>query len=253
MPVQTLAFKILENVVIDYQEKQHIGHGRKRVLPLPYIIERICYVLRTGTQWSRLHVNNGSWKTIYHYFALWSDAHLFQHAYHKFLDVYQKIYGFGVKRIVDTSFIKNIFGRDCVGSSPFDRGRKATKVSVITDEKGIPLVFTFHKGNRNDSKTLFHTLSKCPVTLDKCELYADKIYDTQNCVSILSRFGLVNRISPKKVKVTSSDNKIRIVVEHTFSWLDKFRRIIIRYDGKVSRLRSFHYLAALHILQNKMI
>jgi transposase len=154
--------------------------------------------------------------------------------------------------IVDTSFIKNVFGRDCTGPSPFDRGRKATKVSAVVDEKGIPLSFTFHPGNRNDSRTLFHTLSKVPCDLVGRSLYADKIYDSKHCEEVIKSFKMENLVSKKKVSTPTSDNRIRIAVEHTFSWLDKFRRIILRYDGLVCHLRSFHYLAALHIFSNKL-
>lgn len=115
----------------------------------------------SGCQWSKLPLINGSWKTVYHYFSLWSKNHLFHDAYNDLLRVYLKIKPRSPIKIVDTTFVKNVFGRNCVGSNPFDRGTKATKVSVVVDHKGVPLSFTFHKANRNDSKTLFHTLSKC--------------------------------------------------------------------------------------------
>jgi hypothetical protein len=62
--------------------------------------------------------------------------------------------------IVDTSFVKNVWGRDCLGKSPVDRGRKATKVSAITDNTGTPLYLLFHPGNKYDGKTLAHMLQK---------------------------------------------------------------------------------------------
>lgn len=211
------------------------------------MINRIMYVLESGCQWSHLEVPGGSWKTIYHYFSVWSKAHLFESAYKKVLNVYLNKRGTGKRLLVDTSFIKNVFGKDCVGPSPFDRGRKATKVSALVDEKGVPLTFTFHPGNKNDSRTLWHTLKSCPINIQGMELYADKIYDSEHCKHVLSQFHLLNKISKKKTEVPRSENKIRIVVEHTFSWLDKFRRILVRYEGSISRLRSFHYLAASQI------
>ena len=205
------------------------------------------YVLESGCQWSHLEVLNGSWKTVYHYFVKWSNTHLFQKAYDQILSIYHKRRGMSSRLLVDTSFIKNVFGRDCVGASPFDRGRNATKVSALVDESGIPLAFTFHPGNKNDSRTLEHTLSKAPISLDGKELYADKIYDSEHCRSIIMRNRMTNKVSKKKSQGVPADNGIRIVVEHTFSWLDKFRRILVRYEGQVKHLRSFHYLAASQI------
>ena len=38
--------------------------------------------------------------------------------------------------VVDTSFVKNVHGRDVLGRNPTDRGRNATKVSMLTDARG---------------------------------------------------------------------------------------------------------------------
>jgi len=249
MPLNSLAQRILKNVIVEFEDKRIIRRTRRRI-SIDYVLDRILHVLTTGSQWSHLEVKGGSWKTIYHYFIKWSNAHLFQKAYHHLLSVYFKINPLSERVVVDTSFIKNVFGRDCVGPSPFDRGRKATKVSALVDKNGIPLVFTFHKGNRNDSRTLEHTLSKCPFNLQGLMLYADKIYDSEHCYTILTRFGLKSAISKKKQIV--KENKKRIIVEHTFSWLDKFRRIILRYDAKIIHLRSFHYLAMLQIVSGRI-
>lgn len=251
-PISSLAKTILLNHISRFHSSPS-SVGRSRSLPFPYILDRIHFVLSSGCQWSRLPVSNGSWKTIYHYFALWSKHNLFQHAYYDLLRVYRKIRPRSSTFIVDTSFVKNVFGRQCVGSSPFDRGRNATKVSAITDPTGVPLVFTFHKGNRNDSRTLFHCLSQCRFLIPNGKLYADKIYDTSHCKDVLNKFKLQNFISKKKQITSKEDNRVRLAVEHTFSWLDKYRRIILRYDSHISTFRSFHYLASTHLLGNRLL
>jgi len=210
--------------------------------------------LRTGSQWCNLDPKECSWKTVYHYFSLWSKANLFENAYLKLLDVYKKIKPLSKHLIVDTSYIKNVYGADCIGRSPFDRGRFATKASVIVDQTGVPLQFVFHPGNKNDCKTLGHLLRKTTkhTEMTNCELYADKIYDTQECRAILMEHGLHNKISKKRTHTDPKENKVRIVVEHTFGWLDKYRRIILRFDQRVEHLRSFHYLAAYSLLEKRL-
>ena len=241
------------NHINAYERKRKLPCGRVRKLSVEYILDRIVHVLTTGCQWRKLEVVNGSWKTVYHYFSLWSSANLFEHAYHNIVNVYSKVKGLSDQLIVDTSFIKNVFGKDCVGPSPFDRGRNATKVSVITDKYGIPISFSFHKGNKNDSRTLYHTLQKCKLNVAGKKIYADKIYDTENCKSILNMFGLNNCISRKRSITHKADNKTRIVVEHTFSWLDKFRRILVRYDSCIKHLRSFHYIASTQLIGKRLV
>ena len=258
--ISSLAKTILLNHILRFHSRSSLPTiasrlpvGRPRSLSFPYILDRILFLLSSGCQWSRLPVSNGSWKTIFYYFSMWSKKHLFQHAYDDLLRVYLKIRPRSPIRIVDTSFVKNVFGCDCVGSSPFDRGRNATKVSTITDHKGIPLVFTFHKGNRNDSRTLFHCVSKCKFISSGDKLYADKIYDSSHCKDILSRFSLQNYISKKRQPTSKENNRVRIVVEHTFRWLDQSRRLILRYESHIHSFSSFHYLASCHLLGNRIL
>ena len=140
-----IAFTLLKHRIESLKTKH--GYGRPQTLSVDYVIDRIVYVLRTGCQWSNIPVQNGCWKTIYHYFSKWSKAHVFEHCYLDLLKFYIKRKGLSKSIIADTSFVKNIWGRDCVGKSPVDRGRKATKVSALVDSYGTPLQLLFHPGN----------------------------------------------------------------------------------------------------------
>jgi hypothetical protein len=64
-------------------------------------------------------------------FSLWSKNHLFHRAYHDLLRVYLKIRPRSSSFIVDTSFVKNVFGHICIGPSPQGWDGK-TVVPIIT-------------------------------------------------------------------------------------------------------------------------
>ena len=92
--------KLRETVVafaMNMQLKNHLMHivsafeasrskwpnlGRKRKLTTAEILDRILYVCKTRCQWSQLPVQNASYKTVYHYFALWSKARLFENVFY---------------------------------------------------------------------------------------------------------------------------------------------------------------------------
>ena len=97
-----------------------------------------------------------SYKTIFHYFSKWSKARLFEDAFYELAGRIQC-----ERAIVDTSFVKNVGGQDVVGRNPTDRGRKATKVSMLTNEIGTPLTLCFHRGNKSDMLTLKHLIDTC--------------------------------------------------------------------------------------------
>ena len=54
----------------------------------------------------------------------------------------------------------SIYGRDCIGRNPTDRGRNATKVSALVDQDGLPLSLVFFPANHSDYKTVDGTLAQ---------------------------------------------------------------------------------------------
>ena len=246
---------IARNILLHHLRTDYVSRaGRPRTLAVDYVLERVAYVLRTGCQWTNLPVENGSWKTIYHYFSQWSKKHVFERAFLDILRFYLRRRG-GVSKniVVDTSFVKNVWGRDCLGKSPVDRGRKATKVSALTDNIGTPLYLLFHPGNKYDGKTLAHMLQKVDklFEIEGRSLFGDKGYDSSRCRDAIRRYGLVDSVTKKRAPTCPERNRTRIVAEHAFSWFDKYRRIILRYDGLVCHFRSFHFLAALQIVASR--
>lgn len=63
---------------------------------------------------------------------------------------------------------------------------------------------------------------------------------------------MTNQVSRKKTTTPKEVNRIRIAVEHTFGWIDKYRRIILRYDGLVAHFRSFHCLAISKLISTRL-
>ena len=186
----TVLRNAIAQTVIDHDIIKRVStRGRPKQLSVIYILDRIFYVCRTGCQWNQLDVANGSWKTVFHYFNSWSKLRLFENA---FYNVSRKVQTNIV--VVDTSFVKNVCGRDVVGRNPTDRGRKATKVSLITNEYGTPLATCFHKANKNDCLSLRHLVDTCArktsVLRSATALLADKVYDSEACRSICKSHNL---------------------------------------------------------------
>jgi hypothetical protein len=111
--------------------------GRRRALSTASLVDRILFVCKTGCPWRSLEVQGASPKTVYHHFNSWSKKRVFEHAFSDLRSLYLEL----PRRplIVDCSFVKNIYGRDVVGRNPTDRGRRATKVSLLADTRGAPL------------------------------------------------------------------------------------------------------------------
>jgi len=215
--------------------------GRKRKLNTAQVLDRIFFVCKTGCQWSSLPVENASFKTVYHYFAMWSRARLFEDVFYRCVREANRGWFFPRHRY---QLCKECPWCGHSGRNPTDRGRRATKVSLLCNEWGTPLCAVFHRANKNDCLTLKHTLDTYERKVGQLSLYdsllADKGYDSETCRSICKQ----HMLSPLIPRRRSSDIfHGRYVVEQTFGLLDQFRRVRVRYETLGRNFKSFHFLA----------
>jgi putative transposase len=234
---------ILNYLIDEYFPKRNRGRHRTDTA---LIIEGILYVLRSVCQWRFLLTGSKvSWQTVHRHFVMWSKKGIFEKAYRHLVSFYvNRNKRQSTSVITDCTFIKNVYGSGCVGANPTDRGRKATKLSVMCDDRGVVLAATFHKANKADYKAFLHTLTQSRhvhAFLMGKTFYADRAYDNQFCNMVIDRFNMVNRYSRKGTQ--GSFPASRVVVEHVFGWLDKYRRIVLRYERSIVHHKSFTYMA----------
>ena len=63
-------------------------------------------------------------------------------------------------------------------------------------------------------------------------VHADKGYDYRHCRRYLQRRGIKCRIARKGVESQTKLGRHRWVVERTFAWLRRYRRLAIRYERR---------------------
>jgi len=213
-------------------------------------IESLFRLIRTGSQWRECDVHDTSVTTVYRHCRKWMDSGIFEEAYRHILRFYHR----RIKQkyfCVDSTMVKNIYGTDCVGRNPTDRGRKATKLSTIVDQNGVMFALNFSPANRNDVTLLVPTLQATLVNLQKLELYADKGYDLRSNHNVCNQFGLKDRISRRRTKVYRRANSKRVIVENSYSWMDKARRLIVRYEKFVFVYKEMLFLYLSHLTLNR--
>lgn len=242
---------LVENIILNHVTRsfQTSNLGRTNCDPR-IILKYILIVLQSGMPWRHLCNTDCPYdfRTVHTFFRKWSRHHVFKDAYCALHKLYSS------KRrtkyhCIDSSYIKNIYGRDCVGRNPTDRGRKATKLSAIVDDNGIPSALFFCCGNTSDYNTVVPTLesSICQIKT-RIPLYADKGYDSNKVRTCIRNHNYVDRVCKRGVRIHRVVNRKRGIVERFFSWLDKNRRLILRYDALHCSLSSFTWLASCRII-----
>ena len=252
--------KLIKQTVIE-KFYSHIRPGIKLKTNLDDIIEGILYVCKTGITWELLEFRNIKWKTIYNHFLKWSKYNIFELIWNKIVNIYMKKnkYKKNLKyQVIDCTYIKSINGKDNVGRNPTDRGRMATKLSILVDIIGTPIGYVLAAGNINDKNLFEQTLQRRIVKRKtKSILLADKGYSDKNRQSEAKKYNY-ELIAPNKKNCKKKlfrkckfSNK-RYVVEATNSWLKKYKRTILRYDSLSYNFKSFILLAFICITNNKI-
>ena len=140
------------------------------------------------------------------------------------------------------------------GANPTDRSKKCTKMSVLTDGKGIPLSVVVDGANRHDKKLVKRTLdaifferpSPEDIIQNIQNICMDKGYDFTDIRKLVEDYGYTTHIKSRgeeNIRGGIPDFKARRwVVEKIHSWLNRFRRLLIRWEKKMK-----NYLAMLHL------
>jgi putative transposase len=145
-----------------------------------------------------------------------------------------------------------------VGKNPTDRGKIGAKRSLLTEGSGVPIGLAVEGANRNDFKMVRETIESIPVKRPAPTpatpqgMCLDKGYDYDEVRDLLAAFGFTAHIRGRgeEAKALQQDARFRArrwVVERTHSWMNRFRRVLIRWDKKVCNYLGFLHLACAYI------
>ena len=140
------------------------------------------------------------------------------------------------------------------GRNPTDRGKQGVKRSLLTEGHGVPIGLAVDGANRHDMKLARATIES--MVVDRPEpsdeqpqgMCLDKGYDYDDVRATLEEFGFTAHIRSRGDEANdlardASKRARRWVVERTHSWMNRFRRILIRWDKKPEHYLAFLYFA----------
>ena len=128
---------------------------------------------------------------------------------------------------------------------------------MLTEGQGVPIGLAVAGANRHDMKLVRETVENIVVQRPKPTpehpqgMSLDKGYDYQEVRDILQEFGFTEHIRSRgqeaqEIKNEAGKKARRWMVERTHSWLNRFRRILIRWDKKPENYIAFlHFACAL--------
>ena len=221
--------------------------GRKRQIDLREVFNALCYLARAGCQWRLLPKEFPKWETVYYYFRRWRESEWFVALNDK---LRQEIRLRAGKQpdpsaaIIDSQSVKTDEQAEAKG---YDAGKKVKgrKRHILVDTLGLLLkakVLTADVQDRDGAKMLFSAIKEQMPRLQLIWAdggYRGKLIDwvAVQCLWVLE---IIKRNDSLKMFIPVPK---RWIVERTFSWLNRIRRLSKDYERKAESAEAWLYLS----------
>ena len=227
--------------------------GRPREHTYRELLNAMFYLVRTGCQWRNLPKDFAAWGTVYHYYRLWKRTKLWEEIHthlREHVRLIEERKRHASAAIIDSQSVKST---ECSDQRGYDAGKKVNgrKRHILVDVLGLVLqvlVLPANIQDRNAARQLLAQYYPQSPRRRVKQIWADGGY--AGALVVWARqcwrctVEIVKRTQAHGFKVLPR----RWVVERTFGWLGRYRRLNRDYERQAQTGEIMVYVAMIRLM-----
>jgi transposase len=231
--------------------------GRPRTTNLREVVNAILYMAASGCQWALLPKQFPPPSTVQRYFYEWRDTGLLRTINHYLVAAARDLEGREASPtagVIDSQSAKTT---ESGGVRGFDAGKKikGRKRHIVTDTLGLMVGLVVHGADIQDRDGALYVLKSIRTSYPWLRhIFADGGYSGPKLKQKLSKFGRWTLEIIKRSDLAKGFELLprRWVVERTFAWLGRCRRLAKDFEKSIESAEAWITLAHIRLLTRRL-